>query len=78
MIVSTADSFLLVPATNMTRDVFQRYIYPEATERLIVLVSRTAILGLGFVAALATLVLIFHAANQLAALPARAPRGSHS
>ncbi len=50
VIVSTADSFLLVPATNLTRDVFQRYISPNAKERVIVLVSRGAILGLGFVA----------------------------
>ena len=50
VIVSTADSFLLVPATNITRDVYQRYLNPDAGERTIVLVSRIAILALGFVA----------------------------
>jgi SSS family solute:Na+ symporter/sodium/proline symporter len=50
IIVSTADSFLLVPATNLTRDVFQRLIYPDASERLIVILSRTLVLGLGLVA----------------------------
>ena len=50
VIVSTADSFLLVPATNLTRDVYQRFIGQNAGERRIVLVSRAVILVLGFVA----------------------------
>ena len=50
IIVSTADSFLLVPASNLTRDVFQRFIYPEAPERLVVLTSRGLVLALGFLA----------------------------
>lgn len=50
IIVSTADSFLLVPATNLTRDVFQRLIYPDASERLIVILSRILVLGLGVLA----------------------------
>jgi len=47
IIVSTADSFLLVPATNLVRDVYQRFINPAATERQILLYSRLAVLGLG-------------------------------
>jgi solute:Na+ symporter, SSS family len=50
IIVSTADSFLLVPATNLTRDVYQRHIAPAAPERRIVLISRAMVLLLGVVA----------------------------
>lgn len=50
IVVSTADSFLLVPATNLTRDVFQRYLRPGAPERAVVLVSRGMVLTLGFLA----------------------------
>ncbi len=47
IIVSTADSFLLVPATNLVRDVYQRFVNPRATERQILLCSRLAVLALG-------------------------------
>ena len=47
IIVSTGDSFLLVPATNIVRDIYQRFINPRATERQIVLYSRVAVIGLG-------------------------------
>ena len=50
IIVSTADSFLLVPATNLTRDVVQRFIAPDMSERMVVLMSRGWVLVLGFVA----------------------------
>ena len=40
IIVSTADSFLLIPATNLTRDVYSRYINPTANEKQILLTSR--------------------------------------
>ncbi len=50
MIVSTADSFLLVPATNLTRDVFQRHLAPQASERVVVLTGRLLVLALGLVA----------------------------
>jgi solute:Na+ symporter, SSS family len=50
IIVSTADSFLLVPATNLTRDIYQRYVAPAAPERRIVLIGRGMVLLLGFVA----------------------------
>ena len=35
IIVSTADSFLLIPATNLTRDVYQKHINISATEKQI-------------------------------------------
>jgi solute:Na+ symporter, SSS family len=50
IIVSTADSFLLVPATNLTRDIYQRHLAPQASERRIVLIGRGMVLVLGFVA----------------------------
>ena len=50
IIVSTADSFLLIPATNLTRDVYSRYINPTANEKQILLISRGLVLILGIVA----------------------------
>jgi len=50
IIVSTADSFLLIPATNLTRDVYQRYMDPGASERRVLLISRGLVLGLGLIA----------------------------
>jgi len=50
IIVSTADSFLLIPATNLTRDVYQKHINTNASEKQIILVSRALVLILGFIA----------------------------
>jgi SSS family solute:Na+ symporter/sodium/proline symporter len=50
IVLSTADSFLLVPATNLSRDVYQRFLNPQASERQILLLSRLAVVGLGLVA----------------------------
>ena len=50
VIVSTADSFLLVPATNLTRDVVQRFISPNMSEMAVVLMGRGWVLLLGFIA----------------------------
>jgi len=50
MIVSTAGSFLLIPATNLTRDVYQRYIHPGADEKQVLLISRGLVLVLGIIA----------------------------
>lgn len=50
VIVSTADSFLLVPATNLTRDVVQRFIKPDMNEKMVVLMGRGWVLLLGFIA----------------------------
>jgi SSS family transporter len=47
IIISTADSYLLVPATTLIRDVYLNYIRPDANEKKIVLMSRLAVLGLG-------------------------------
>lgn len=50
IIVSTADSFLLVPATNIMRDVYQRFINPDLPDKKIVLYSRIAVVCLGIFA----------------------------
>jgi len=50
VIVSTADSFLLVPATNIMRDVYQRFINPDVSQTKMVLYSRIAVVALGLFA----------------------------
>ncbi len=50
VIVSTADSFLLVPATNIMRDIYQRFINPKAEQKKMVRYSRIVVIVLGFVA----------------------------
>jgi SSS family solute:Na+ symporter/sodium/proline symporter len=50
IVFSTANTFLLVPSTNLTRDVFQRFLAPEASQRTIVLVQRIMIVLLALVA----------------------------
>ncbi|TQE94643.1 MAG: sodium:solute symporter family protein [Spiribacter salinus] len=50
IVISTADSFLLVPATNLTRDVMQRYLTPNLAESTVVLVNRLWVIVLGLVA----------------------------
>ena len=49
IIVSTADSFLLIPATNLTRDVYHRYINKDAGEDKLVFISRFLVLFLGII-----------------------------
>lgn len=50
VIVSTADSFLLVPSTNIMRDLYQRFINPDVSQRKMVLYSRIVVILLGIVA----------------------------
>lgn len=50
IIVSTADSFLLVPATTLICDIYLNYINPKADEKKILFLSRMLILLLGVVA----------------------------
>jgi SSS family solute:Na+ symporter/sodium/proline symporter len=54
IIVSTADSFLLVPATNLVRDIYQRFIDPQASDRRILFLSRVAVFLLGGLAFIMT------------------------
>lgn len=50
VIVSTADSFLLVPSTNLMRDIYQRFINPDLPQKKMVLYSRIVVVFLGLVA----------------------------
>jgi SSS family solute:Na+ symporter len=50
IILSTGNTFLMVPATNLTRDIYQRFIKPDADDRTIILFQRVSIAALGIVA----------------------------
>jgi SSS family solute:Na+ symporter/sodium/proline symporter len=52
IILSTANTFLMVPATNVTRDIYQRFINPAAGHATIIRFQRIAIAGLGLFALL--------------------------
>ncbi len=55
IIISTADSFLLVPATTLMRDIYMNYVNQDANEKKIVLLSRLLVLVLGIVAYIVSL-----------------------
>jgi SSS family transporter len=50
VIVSTAISYLLVPATALVRDIYQRFINPNASERSLVWLLRGLVVALGLIA----------------------------
>ena len=50
IIISTANSFLLVPATNVIRDIYQRFINPQLPDKKMILFSRLTVIVLGFIA----------------------------
>ncbi len=50
IITSTGNSFLMAPSTNLTRDIFQRFIKPDAGQKQVVLFQRMALVGLGILA----------------------------
>ncbi|MEM8995320.1 MAG: sodium:solute symporter family protein [Acidobacteriota bacterium] len=54
IIFSTATTFLIVPSTNLTRDIFQRFIRPDADSKTIVLVQRILVVVLAAGALLVT------------------------
>ncbi|MEJ2084666.1 MAG: sodium:solute symporter family protein [Acidobacteriota bacterium] len=54
IIFSTANTFLMIPSTNLTRDIFQRFIRPDASQRAIILFQRAMIIVLALVAFLLT------------------------
>jgi len=55
IIISTADSFLLVPATTFIKDIYLNYINPKAPEKRIVFMSRLMVLTFGIIAWLVSL-----------------------
>jgi SSS family solute:Na+ symporter/sodium/proline symporter len=52
IILSTGNTFLMVPATNLTRDIYQRFVNPDADDRTIILFQRISIAVLGILALL--------------------------
>jgi SSS family solute:Na+ symporter/sodium/proline symporter len=52
IIVSTANSMLLTPATNLVRDVYQRFLDPHSSDAQIVRHTRLAVVGLGIIGVL--------------------------
>ena len=55
IIISTADSFLLVPATTFIKDIYQAHINPKAPEKRIIFMSRLMVLTFGIIAWLISL-----------------------
>jgi solute:Na+ symporter, SSS family len=49
IVLSTGNTFLLVPSTNVSRDIYQRFINPAASERQKVNLQRVAIFAFGAV-----------------------------
>jgi len=49
IIISTANSFLLVPATNVVRDIYQRFINPDLPDKQMILFSRIVVVVLGII-----------------------------
>jgi len=50
VLISTANSFLLVPATNVVRDIYQRFINPDLPDKKMILLSRMVVIVLGAIA----------------------------
>lgn len=50
IVFSTAIGYLLVPATSIVRDVYQRFLNPKASNRSLVMVSRITVVVLGLIA----------------------------
>lgn len=53
IILSTANSFLVIASTNVTRDIYQRFINPDASQERIVFFQRIWIVIIGIVAFIA-------------------------
>ena len=49
IVVSTANSFLLTPATNLMRDVYQRFINPDVSGTQVLLYTRLMVVALGVI-----------------------------
>ena len=52
IILSTGNTFLMIPATNLTRDIYQRFINPKASDQTIIRFQRIMIVLLGVTALL--------------------------
>ena len=54
IIFSTANTFLMVPSTNLARDIYQRFLNPDASEKQVIFFQRSMIVVLAGVALLVT------------------------
>jgi len=54
IIFSTAATFLMIPSTNLARDIYQRFLNPEATPENVVRFQRFAVIGLAIVSLVVT------------------------
>jgi len=52
IILSTGNTFLMIPSTNVTRDIYQRFINPDASDKTIIRFQRIMIAVLGVAALL--------------------------
>ncbi|MGH7599950.1 MAG: sodium:solute symporter family protein [bacterium] len=50
IILSTANTYLMIPSTNIARDLYQRFINPNVSPERIVVVQRILIVALGIIA----------------------------
>lgn len=50
IVFSTANTFLMVPSTNLARDIYQRFINPTVTEKRIIAFQRAMIVLLALIA----------------------------
>lgn len=50
IIISTGNTFLMVTSTNVARDLFQTFIYKDATSSQMVVIQRVCIVVIGFLA----------------------------
>jgi SSS family solute:Na+ symporter/sodium/proline symporter len=50
IIFSTANTFLMIPSTNVARDIYQRFLKPDATEKQVVFFQRVMIVIIGLAA----------------------------
>ncbi len=49
IVLSTGNTFLLVPSTNVSRDIYERFVDPEATEARKLTVQRLSVVVFGIV-----------------------------
>jgi solute:Na+ symporter, SSS family len=50
IIFSTANTFLMIPSTNLTRDIYQRFLHPGASQTQVVAFQRVMIVAVGVLA----------------------------
>jgi Na+/proline symporter len=50
VVISTGMNYLLSPTTNLMRDVYQRFINPDASQKTMVIIQKILIIVLGLIA----------------------------